>query len=232
MSIRQLPLPLKLQDHAVFESYHSTGNESVVAFLNDTVESQDGPGGWLWGAQSTGKTHLLQAVCERAGNRAQFVPLMGLHETGPGVLDGLENREFVCIDDVDRIARDDEWEFALFALFNALADAGGVVFCAASAAPRECGFRLADLESRYSNLPTFQLKSLDDESRIEALKLRAHHRGLELSSETASFLLSRGRRDMSSLYALLDTLDAEALKAKRRLTIPFVKEVLATIPPD
>jgi hypothetical protein len=31
---------------------------------------------------------------------------------------------------------------------------------------------------------------------------------------------------MASLYRLLDRLDAEALRAQRRLTIPFVKSVL------
>jgi DnaA family protein len=34
------------------------------------------------------------------------------------------------------------------------------------------------------------------------------------------------KRDMASLYAMLDRLDTEALKAKRRLTVPFVKKVL------
>jgi DnaA family protein len=47
-----------------------------------------------------------------------------------------------------------------------------------------------------------------------------------LPDDTAAFLLSRSRRDMSSLYGLLDKLDTEALIAKRRLTIPFVREVL------
>ncbi len=31
---------------------------------------------------------------------------------------------------------------------------------------------------------------------------------------------------MQSLYELLDKLDLEALRAQRRLTIPFVKDVL------
>ena len=31
---------------------------------------------------------------------------------------------------------------------------------------------------------------------------------------------------MASLYAVLDLLDSEALRAKRRLTVPFVSEVL------
>lgn len=226
----QLALPLKLQDHAVFESFLPTGNEAVVAFLIDMVVGTDGPGSWIWGAASTGKTHLLQAVCERAVDRAQFVPLMELADAGPGILDGLQNRQFVCIDDIDRVAGDEVWELGLFSLFNALSDSGGTLICAAGAAPRECGIRLADLKSRFSKLPAFHLQALDEDARIEALQLRAHHRGLELPGETASYLLSRSKRDMSSLYGILDTLDMEALKAQRRLTIPFVKEVLGLSP--
>lgn len=226
----QLALPLKLQDHAVFESFLPAGNESAVAFLIDTVAGNGGPGGWVWGSGSTGKTHLLQAVCERAGDRAQFVPLKALSEAGPGILEGLHNRQFVCLDDLGRVAGDSDWELGLFTLCNALADAGGVMICAASAAPRECGFQLQDLRSRFTRLPIFHLKALDENARIEALQLRARHRGLELPNETAGFLLSRSKRDMSTLYGILDTLDKEALKAQRRLTIPFVKEVLGSNP--
>lgn len=226
----QLALPLKLQDHAVFESFLPAGNESVVAFLIDTVAGNSGPGGWIWGPDSTGKTHLLQAVCERAGDRAQFVPLKDLSDAGPDVLEGLQNRQYICLDDVDQVAGDDAWEFGLFTLCNALADAGGALICAASAAPRECGFQLPDLRSRFTRLPIFHLQALDENARIEALQLRARHRGLELPNETAGFLLARSKRDMSSLYGILDVLDKEALKAQRRLTIPFVKEVLGSNP--
>jgi DnaA family protein len=38
--------------------------------------------------------------------------------------------------------------------------------------------------------------------------------------------MARSKRDMRSLYELLDRLDLEALRAQRRLTIPFVKDVL------
>ena len=61
---------------------------------------------------------------------------------------------------------------------------------------------------------------------MAALQLRASHRGLELPEDTARYLMTRSRRDMQSLYALLDRLDLEALRAQRRLTIPFVRDVL------
>jgi DnaA family protein len=75
-------------------------------------------------------------------------------------------------------------------------------------------------------LPPFHVQPLADTDRVRALQLRASMRGLDLPVETANYLLTRRKRDMASLYALLDRLDLESLKAQRRLTIPFVKTVL------
>ena len=222
----QLALPLQLQDHAVFESFLPAGNEPLVAYLQDLVRTRKGPGCWIHGAAATGKTHLLQAVCERAGDRAQFVPIAQLVDAGPGLLEGLETRQFICLDDIDRAAGNSDWELGLFALFNSLVESGGVLICAATVSARESDIALADLQSRLSTLPTFQLQPLPEADRIAALRLRAGHRGLQLPEETAAYLLTHSRRDMASLYLALDRLDAEALKAQRRLTIPFVREVL------
>ena len=225
----QLALPLKLQDHAVFESFWPAGNDALVAYLSELAASGDGPGCWVWGAAATGKTHLLQAVCERPADRAVYVPLAMLSGSGPGILDGLSSRQFVCLDDVHVAAGDAGWELALFNLYNQVAEAGGIVVATAIAAPRECRFELADLASRFSMLPAFRLTALDESGRIKALQLRARHRGLDLPDDTANFLLKRRKRDMATLYALLDQLDTAALEAKRRLTIPFVKETLGNL---
>lgn len=223
----QLALPLKLQDHAVFDSFLATGNEALVAFLADSCANPTGPGAWLRGVHSTGKTHLLQAVCERARDRAQFLPIGSFVDVGPDILEGLSSRQFVCLDDVDKVSGRDDWELGLFGLFNALSETGGLLLCSASAAPRDCGFLLPDLVSRFSRLPLFKISPLEDSKRIEALQLRARHRGLDLPGDAAKYLLHRSSRDMASLYGLLDKLDSESLIAQRRLTIPFVREVLA-----
>ena len=103
----------------------------------------------------------------------------------------------------------------------------GQLVVSAIVSPRESGIRLPDLASRLSQLPAFRLRTLAESERLHALRLRAALRGLELPEETARYLLTRSRRDMGSLYALLDTLDREALRAQRRLTVPFVRGVLA-----
>ena len=229
MPLSQLALPLQLQDHAVFESFWPAGNDTLVSFLSALAATGDGPGCWIRGAAATGKTHLLQAVCEKSGDRAAYVPLAHLKDAGPGILEGLSSRQFVCLDDVHLVAGDSDWDLALFELYNMIADTRGLVLATANAAARDCGFSLADLESRFSLLPTFRLNALDEADRIKALQLRAHYRGLDLPDDTANFLLNRSKRDMASLYALLDQLDTAALEAKRRLTIPFAKETLESL---
>ena len=222
----QLVLPLRLDDHAVFDSFLSDGNESLVGTLVALADGGAGHGCWIWGAPSTGKTHLLQAVCDRAGDQSVYLPLRVIADAGPELLDGLENRALVCIDDLDLVAGDSGWEVALFGLINQLTDGGGQLLVAANTAPRECPIALADLASRLSRLPVFHLHSLDDDQRVAALQLRARHRGLELPDDAAQYLIRRSQRDMTSLYAVLDKLDLEALRAQRKLTVPFVRDVL------
>ena len=222
----QMALPLRLADHAVFASYFAAGNETLVAMLTDLAGGGAAQGCWIWGAPATGKTHLLQAACEMAGDRSVYVPLRMLGAAGPDVLEGLASRDLICLDDIDQVAGDAGWEAALFALCNEVLDAGRALVVAAAMSPRECPIVLPDLQSRLARLAAFKVHELDDDQRILALQLRARHRGLELPDDTASYLLSRNRRDMASLYELLDRLDLEALRAQRRLTIPFVREVL------
>jgi DnaA family protein len=224
--LSQLALPLQLADHAVFDTFLAAGNEPVVDYLRSLPDAAPGQGAWIWGAPATGKSHLLQATCERFGDRAAYLPLAAVADAGPALLEGVDSRQLVCVDDVDRVAGNDPWERGLFALCNAVIEAGHHLVASAAAAPRETGIVLADLRSRFQRLATFHIRGLDEAGRMQALQLRASHRGLELPDDTARFLMTRSRRDMRSLYELLDRLDLEALRAQRKLTIPFVRDVL------
>ena len=225
----QLALPLRLADHAIFDTFLAAGNEQVVDYLRSLTSAAPGQGAWIWGAPATGKSHLLQATCERFEDRAAYLPLADLAGAGPALLEGLESRQLVCIDDLNSVAGNEAWERGLFILCNDVIEAGHHLVVSAVSAPRESAIALADLRSRLQRLATFHIRELDDESRVAALQLRAGHRGLELPGETARYLMARSRRDMRSLYELLDKLDLEALRAQRRLTIPFVKDVLQSV---
>jgi DnaA-homolog protein len=132
----------------------------------------------------------------------------------------------LCIDDVDAIAGDQAWERALFGLFNEASDLRTRLIFAAMVAPRRAAWVLDDWRSRAGSCLVYQLRELDDEGRIEALRLRAAQRGLQLPYETSEYLLKRMPRDLPTLFQILDALDEASLVEQRRLTIPFIRDAL------
>ncbi|HKE94577.1 MAG TPA: DnaA/Hda family protein, partial [Povalibacter sp.] len=149
-----------------------------------------------------------------------------LVNVGPEVLSGCGELACVCLDDVERIAGRADWERALFALHQRLDEHQGRLVVASVTAPAATGIELADLRSRLGGGLVLTLQVLDESGQIEALQLRAQLRGFDLPLETAQYLLRRLPRDMPSLCEFLDQLDDASLVAQRRLTVPFVREVM------
>jgi DnaA-homolog protein len=220
--MKQLALAMRLRADAVFESFAPGQNSEILAAL----KSANGVPLWLWGAQGSGKTHLLQAVCAGAGDSAAYFPLHRSLALPPESLAGFERSHVLCVDDVDAVAGDQAWERALFRLFNEATELRTRLIFAAAAAPRQAAWSLEDWRSRAASCVVYQLRELDDEGRIEALRLRAAQRGLQLPYETSEYLLKRMPRDLHSLFQILDTLDEASMVEQRRLTIPFIRDEL------
>jgi DnaA family protein len=225
----QLPLGLSLRDSARFVSYFAGDNGEAVAALQSVADGSGESLLYLAGQRGMGKTHLLQAACHQAGKKGlttAYLPLQELSTLSPEMLDGLEQMALVCLDDVDVVAGNAEWEAAVFNLFNRVRAAGNAMLIAGTEKPAQCGFDLPDLVSRLGWGLTYTLRPLDEAQLSAALVCRAQGRGLELPDETVQFLLKRMPRDLTSVFNLLDRLDEASMIEQRRLTIPFVKSVL------
>jgi DnaA family protein len=220
--VKQLALGVQLRADAVFESFWPGPNGEIVAAL----KKPDPAPLWLWGPRGSGKTHLLQAVCAAAGEAAAYFPLDRSLALPAEALSGFERTRVLCVDDADAVAGDPAWEKALFRLFNDAAELRTRLVFAATVPPRQAQWSLEDWRSRAGACVVYQLRELDDEGRIEALRLRAAQRGLQLPYETSEYLLKRVPRDLPSLFDILDRLDQASLAAQRRLTIPFIREAL------
>jgi DnaA family protein len=227
--MRQIPLGLRLPDRAVFASFLPARNTEALAHAQRVAAGEVSALTWLCGAPGSGKSHLLQAICAAASERLRsgYVPLAEVAHLGVGVLEGLPQLDCLCLDDIDRVTGHDEWERGIFALLRELEDGGGRLVLAAQAPPTLLRWALPDLGSRCAAGAVLQLRMLEEGEQAQALKLRARVRGFELPDETLQWLQRRFPRDMGSLYELLDTLDEAALVAQRRLTIPFIREVLS-----
>ncbi|MDH3589909.1 MAG: DnaA regulatory inactivator Hda [Gammaproteobacteria bacterium] len=225
----QLTLDVRLPDQADFANFIIGNNAETVAAVELHARRRTDPLVWLRGPGAVGKSHLLLAACRtagEAGGAAAFLAASQISRLSPGNIEQWGDKDFVAIDDVDRLAGSAEWEAALFALFNELRDSGGVLLVSASGGPRDIRFELRDLVSRMRSGPVYALDPLTDDQRLEALRLRAIERGFELPDETGRYLMHRYPRDLSSLFGVLDKLDNESLRAQRRVTVPFVKQVL------
>lgn len=226
--MQQLPLGVRLPDRAVFASFLAARNDEAVAHLREIANGTLAGTTWVCGPHGAGKTHLLQAVCAQASAcmRAGFVPLRELGRLGVEVLEGMRQLDCLCLDDLDEVVGRLEWERTLFGVYREIEDGGGRLIVSAQTPPALLQWALPDLGSRLSASAVFQLRVLDEPEQQAALQLRARLRGFELPEETVRFLQRRFPRDMHKLYELLDTLDEAALVAQRRITVPFIRDVL------
>ncbi|MFW1677103.1 DnaA regulatory inactivator Hda [Pontibacter sp. JAM-7] len=224
----QLPLHISLRDDARFANFCATGNELACNQLQQSASGEGETFLYLWGGLGCGCSHLLQASCHLAeplGRSAAYLPLEELSALGPGVLEGMEHLDLVCIDHLQHVAGDPAWEEGLFHFFNRIREQGNTLLIAANAAPRQLAINLPDLASRLSWGVVFQLQPLADEDKLSVLQQRAAARGMTFSDDVARYLLHHASRDMKDLSLLIDQLDQASLSAKRKVTIPFVKEV-------
>ncbi len=227
--MRQLPLGVRIPDREVFESFLPARNQQVLEHAAQVASGETTAVTWICGPASAGKTHLLQAVCSRAsetGGRAGYFPLAQLASLGTGVLDGLSLLECACVDDLDRVVGELEWERALFGLMREVQETEVRLIVAAKSPPALLSWKLPDIGSRFTAAVIFQLRELNDLEQQQALQLRARLRGFELPDDTSRWLQRRFPRDMRTMCELLDTLDEAALVAQRRLTVPFIRSVL------
>lgn len=226
--MRQLPLGVRLPDRAVFAGFLTARNREALEHVKRVAGAEVAGTTWICGPASAGKTHLLQATCSQAADsrRAGYFPLAELANLGVGVLEGLPQLECLCIDDLEAVVGQLEWEQAIFGLLREVEDDGGTLVMAARPPPALLPWALPDLGSRCTAAAVLQLRALDESEQQQALQLRARLRGFELPEETSRWLQRRFPRDMRRLYGLLDTLDEAALAAQRRLTVPFIREVL------
>lgn len=252
----QLTLSLSLQDEATFHNFHAGKNNEIIETLKKAVMSEGEKIIFLHGTRGQGLSHLLQACCHYAYQQhisSVYLPLASLlqgqhsfyelpfHQKNeiahqdhlrdkkamsPELLSNLESLSVICFDDIDTIAGLSEWEEAVFHLYNRIYDKGGTIIIAAHDLPKALPLKLPDLVSRLSCGIVYKLSPLWDEEKLAVLMQRAQKRGIFLSEEVGRYILTHCPRHMGTLFAVLDVLDKASLAAQRRLTIPFIKEIL------
>jgi DnaA family protein len=228
----QLALELRMPPDQRYDTFVAAP-PAVLAQLRALARGESRESFYVEGAHGTGKSHLLRATCAEAdslGRRIAYLPLASLRGRLRDALELVAGRDLVAIDGLEAIAGERDGEVALFDLHNRARAGGIALLYAGEAAPAALGFVLPDLVSRLAQCHRIALSPLDDDGRREVLRLRARHRGVAFDEAAIDWLLTRCSRDLSDLSAIFERLDRASLAAQRRLTVPFLRDVLGQLP--
>lgn len=186
---------------------------------------------YLWGGAGSGRSHLLRACTQNKhsvyfnaqSSATTMLELATGEDTSPAC---------VAVDDVGLLSA--EAQAALFALYNrwreqAATPQAFALLVSGEAAPLSMSLR-EDLRSRLGWDLIYRLEQLSDADRAAALRGQAQARGLSLSEDVLSWILTHYARDMGRLTALIDALDRYSLARHRSITLPLLRDLLAHPP--
>lgn len=227
--IEQIPLSIHLNNQHTLDNFCWGENALLRQAINKLLEEKE-QFLYLWGEVGIGKSHLLQACCQAENlnqRNAMYLPLHILKMSGPDCLEDLEQFNLIAIDDIDVIAGDSDWEEALFHLYNRIREnQKSRLIISATVTPNLLPIQLPDLRSRLGWGLSLPIKPLSDEHKVATIRQMAWCQGIDLPEKVAYFLMARCSRNMRDLTQLLHKLDRASLAAKRKLTVPFIKQIL------
>jgi len=225
--MKQMALDIGLHTTPTLDSFFAGPNSAALQHLRLWTTSQmpSPVPTYLWGESGSGKSHLLRAAQTELSSSGVSVGWLDADQNERVNFD--ESWTAVLMDDV-HLYNLEQQQLAFNWFVNALTPKSGSprwVLAAGMLPPADLKLR-DDLRSRLGWGHVYGLQVLSDTERRAVLRSEADARGLFLSDEVMSYMLSRFSRDLSSLMILLDHLDQFALQSKRAITIPLIKSML------
>jgi DnaA family protein len=226
--MKQIPLAIRPQTSPAFDNFIVGVNALTLTQLQTlrpgAASSQPI---YLWGASGVGKTHLLRALSSawRSIDEAAVCSptLDSLDPDSVRDIMDVPQWRLLVLDSCD--ALNEQQQQAAFALFVEASSRGAAIAAAGRLPPIDLRLR-DDLRTRLGWGLVLPVLPLDDVESRSVLRTEADRRGLVLSDDVMTYLLTRFPRDLKQLMQLLDRLDDFALSQKRALTVPLLKQML------
>jgi len=206
---RQLPLPFRHRPgYAAADVFEGTSNAAALAWLHRTADWPQGRLA-LWGAEGSGKTHLLHVWAARAGATLLHGTVLRDAPLYPEPPPGGP----LAVDEADLAA-----ERPLLHLLNAAAEARQPVLLAGRAPPARWPVTLPDLASRLRALTAVEIGAADDAMLRALLARLLAERQLAVPEAVQDWLLQRLPRTPGAMREASARLDRAALAAGRPVT--------------
>lgn len=178
---------------------------------------------WLYGAPGVGKTHLGLLIAERF--QFDYYDCSDISpELASELFEYLDVRTGVVLDRVDRWLHNATSESALFSWWKRKEN--GLVLISETSPRADEFITLPDLASRAHAAMILPLDGLDDDGIGRLFRCQLERLGIELAPEVVRFLGPRLPRNPAKLMDLLAAMDQESLRDQRKITVPWLKQLL------
>jgi DnaA family protein len=228
MSI-QFPLAFEFQANQGFNTFFTASNQETVSQLQELIRGTGQRQIFLYGEAALGKSHLLQACCQFAhaqGMNPFYYPFEAKRLPSLSMLENLEDVKLVCFDNINEIIGNLDWEQAFLNFLNQDVENNNRLILTARTNPKEITVKLPDLKNSLNLGVALELNPLEESEIINALIHKASYMGITISRKVGHFLVTHYASDLPSMWVLLEQLDKATLSAQRKLTIPFLKQIL------
>ena len=224
---KQLTFPWNKVNKSSLEGFYtSQENLHLVSILKDTNFTDDL---FIYGTKESGKTFLLQALCNSYSSMSKsslYIPLHKVMNYGVEIFESLENMNLICVDGIEEVISKIEWEKAIFNLINKALISKSRLILSSSQDLKSLNFALPDLESRIRKMQSYELHAINDKDIFDALKYISKLTSINLGDKEAKYLVTYSQRNISNLVHILESLDQLSMEKKRKITIPLIKEVI------
>ena len=224
---KQLTFPWNKVNKSSLEGFFtSQENSHLLSLLKDSDFLDDL---FIYGTKESGKTFLLQAMCNSYSSVSKsslYIPLKMVMNYGVEIFESLENIDLICIDGIEEVISKIEWEKAIFNLINKALISETRLILTSSKDLKSLNFSLPDLESRIRKIQSYELHPINDKDIFDALKYISKLTSINLGDKEARYLVTYSQRNISNLVHILESLDQLSMEMKRKITIPLIKEVI------
>ena len=224
---KQLTFPWNKVNKSSLEGFFiSQENSHLLSLLKDSDFIDDL---FIYGTKESGKTFLLQAMCNSYSSMSKsslYIPLKKVMNFGVDIFESLENIDLICVDGIEEVISKVEWEKAIFNLINKALISESRLILTSSKDLKSLNFSLLDLESRIRKFQSYELHPINDKDIFDALKYISKLTSINLGDKEAKYLVTYSQRNISNLVHILESLDQLSMEMKRKITIPLIKEVI------
>ena len=222
---KQLTFPWIKQNIASFDDFYF--DPKNFELKKNLLEGNDDL--FLYGIKKSGKSFLLQSVCnfyDSKNKSSLYVPISDVKKYGISFMDSLDNLDVICIDDIDLINSNKEWEIAIFNLINDCLISKCRLIFSSALNPSSIKFDLKDLISRIKKMDHVELFPISKDKLNDAINFICNLRSINLGEKEINYLVTHSKRNISDLINIINKLDKTSMQLKRKITVPLIKEVI------